>query len=152
MGMLGSLVLIPKFRVISHEKLDLAPSMHWAAPVAIEPPEDDRGPIMITVEYHVTQEHLEDYLKLMKRLRLQRLRTGAFQWSLFTDSANSVRYVEVFLSDSWAEHLRQHGRVTKSDREIEDAIIALLQNQEAPMVTHLIHTDMKPLRGKPVHR
>jgi hypothetical protein len=30
--------------------------------------------------------------------------------------------MECFLVESWSEHLRQHDRATKSDREVEDAI------------------------------
>lgn len=48
----------------------------------------------------------------MQGLRRQRMRTGAFQWGLYSDAADPSRYVETFLNESWAEHLRQHGRVT----------------------------------------
>jgi hypothetical protein len=30
--------------------------------------------------------------------------------------------VEIFYSDSWLEHLRQHRRVTRSDQLVEDAL------------------------------
>ena len=143
LGMFGSLLLIPRFRVISHEKLDLTPSLHWAAPVVVQPAGDERGPVLVTVEYHVKKEQADDFLKLMKRMRLQRLRTGAFQWGLFNDAADSTRYIETFLSESWTEHMRQHARITKADQEIEKAVMSLLPGTIAPVVTHLIHCDMK---------
>jgi len=41
-----------------------------------------------------------------------------------------------FALDSWAEHLRQHERVTKADRELQQRIRRLTQDE--PVVTHLI--------------
>jgi hypothetical protein len=79
----------------------------------------------------------------MKRLRLQRLRTGAFQWGIFNDTADSTRYIETFLSESWTEHLRQHGRITKGDQEVEKAVASLLLGSAPPIITHLVHCDMK---------
>jgi hypothetical protein len=38
--------------------------------------------------------------------------------------------------DSWLEHLRQHGRVTRSDQLVEDALRKHLRTP--PQVTHYI--------------
>jgi hypothetical protein len=116
-GMLSTLAIIPRFRLIDHEKLDLTPSLHWPAPPVVHAPADDFGPVLITVEYRVDAQHAEPFVRAMQRLRLQRMRTGAFQWGLFNDTADPTRFVETFLSESWAEHVRQHGRVTMHDRE-----------------------------------
>ncbi|HEX4793473.1 MAG TPA: MFS transporter [Humisphaera sp.] len=141
-GMFATLALIPRFRLIDHEKLDLTPSLHWPAPVVAQTPADDRGPVLIAVEYEVDPRHTEQFVKAMQRLRLQRMRTGAFSWGLFNDTADPTRFVETFLSDSWAEHVRQHARVTKHDQEIEDALGQFLVGKGRPIVRHLIHTDM----------
>lgn len=144
-GMFATLALIPWFRVIDHEKLDLTPSLHWPAPIVVHPPPEDRGPILITVEYRIDPHRAEQFVKAIERLRLQRLRTGAFRWSLFNDAADPARFVEQFFSESWAEHVRQHGRVTKTDHEVEDAVTAFHLGPEKPVVRHLIHTDLKSL-------
>jgi hypothetical protein len=54
----------------------------------------------------------------MKRIRQ---RDGAIRWNLSRDTADPERYVETFVTESWAEHLRQHERVTAEDREAENA-------------------------------
>ena len=54
----------------------------------------------------------------MKAVERIRRRDGAIQWGLFEDAANPGRYVESFLVENWAEHLRQHERITVSDRAL----------------------------------
>jgi Transmembrane secretion effector len=54
-------------------------------------------------------------------VRLQRLRDGAYRWGLYNDSAVPSRFVETFVVELWAEHLRQHERVTV-DRDIEKIV------------------------------
>ena len=146
-GMFATLVLIPRFRLTDHEKLDLAPSFHWPAPMLVHAPQGDRGPVLITVEYQIDPKHAVEFIKVMQRLRRQRMRTGAFRWGLFNYAADSTRFVETFLSESWAEHVRQHARVTMADRELEDVIAAFHLGPGKPVVRHLIHTDPEALHG-----
>jgi hypothetical protein len=44
--------------------------------------------------------------------------------------------LETFFVESWLEHLRQHQRVTKADRKLEDQVRRYAQG--VPVVTHLI--------------
>jgi len=48
-----------------------------------------------------------------------RCRDGASRWGIFHDTQVADRYLEIFLVDSWAEHLRQHERLTQADRKLE---------------------------------
>jgi hypothetical protein len=65
-------------------------------------------------------------------------RDGAMRWGLFNDQAEPGRYLETFLVESWAEHMRQHARVTNADRAIQDRARSFHLGQEPPVVTHLI--------------
>jgi hypothetical protein len=71
-------------------------------------------------------------------LRAARLRDGAFRWDLFQDASDPTRMVEIFLVESWVEHLRQHERVTEADRIIQEHLLAFLQPSVPPIVTHLV--------------
>jgi hypothetical protein len=55
---------------------------------------------------------------------------------VFQDAADQERFVETFLLDSWLEHLRQHKRVTKADRTLEEEVGRFLRAK--PAVSHLI--------------
>jgi hypothetical protein len=49
------------------------------------------------------------------------------------------RFVEIFLVHSWAEHLRQHERQTKADREVEQRVYSYVAGE--PKVRHLLYAD-----------
>ena len=71
----------------------------------------------------------------MQRIRR---RDGALQWGLFVDATDRWRYLEEFLVESWLEHLRQHERVTVSDREVQAQVRLLHVGPELPRVSHYV--------------
>ena len=140
-GMLATLLLIPWFH-ISELELNLTPSFHWPAPMAAHEVSRDGGPVLVTLEYRVDPQSVDRFVQAMQGVRLLRMRTGGFQWGLYNDTSDPERFIEVFLSESWAEHLRQHRRQTVSDREFEDSLAGYLVEHEKPVVRHLIYTDL----------
>jgi hypothetical protein len=105
--------------------------------VGIEP-EPSEGPVLVTVEYHVGDAEAEDFVRTMNEVRTFRLRDGALRWGLFRDPSTPERYLETFVIASWAEHLRQHERITIADKEIEDRALALQQPGTSPTTFHFI--------------
>jgi hypothetical protein len=49
------------------------------------------------------------------------------------------RYVESLLVTSWAEHLRQHERLTRADSEIEQEVRR--HAPDDPIIRHLIYAE-----------
>jgi MFS family permease len=127
-----------RFRLAAADGLDLAPSMHWPAPQLATEIAHDRGPVMVTVEYRVDPEQPQAFVKAMHAVRRARRRTGALEWGLFEDAADPGRYVEYFIVESWLDHLRQHERVTISDRRLQNAAHAFHIGAEPPVVSHLV--------------
>ena len=74
----------------------------------------------------------------MQELRRVRRRDGAMLWGLFHDASDEERYVETFLVESWAEHMRQHHRATAGDQAINDRVRAFHRGDDAPRVSHLV--------------
>ncbi len=136
-GLLLGLGAIPRFRLAAAEGMDLDPSRHWADPVVAEDLGADVGPVLVTIEYTLEPAQRAAFAAAMRHLlRPIRRRDGAVFWELFVDSADPNRCVECFLIDSWAEHLRQHDRTTKSDREVEDTIRTFYTGGER--ITHYV--------------
>jgi MFS family permease len=116
--------------------VDLTPSMHWPAPQALSLQDASDGPVMVTVEYLIAQDSRQAFLLAMNQLSHVRRRDGAYAWAIYEDAGRPGRMLETFYLESWAEHLRQHERVTKSDHALQQAIRQLTQIE--PIVTHFI--------------
>ena len=135
----GALLAIP---VTRHWKLhtgrgpDLTPSMHWPMPIVARHVEDDRGPVLVTVEYRIIPGDREAFFAALERLEHERRRDGAYAWGVFEDTAEEGRFLETFLVESWLEHLRQHKRVTNADRILQETVHHHVHGK--PKVTHLI--------------
>ena len=115
---------------------DLTPSMHWPEPVLAAGVDQDAGPVLVTIEYHVAAENREAFLAALVPLCHERRRDGAYDWNVFEDTTHPERMIETFLTDSWLDHLRQHQRVTRADRAQEERVQRLAR--EPPRITHYI--------------
>jgi len=116
--------------------LDTTPSQHWPEPKIIVEPDLEHGPILITVEYSIDPERGAGFARVMKEMERIRRRDGAIQWGLFEDAGTPGRYLEMFLVESWGEHLRQHARVTVADRAVEERAQAFHRLPQPPKITH----------------
>lgn len=141
MAAVGALLAIPlvrRARLGQGEALNLAPSLHWPAPVVSDKVKFDRGPVMTTIEYYIDPVDANDFVAAMTELSHARRRSGAFAWGLFEDAAAPGRYLEYFQESSWLEHLRHHERVTVADRPGEEKVKSFHCGESAPRVTHYL--------------
>jgi len=119
-------------------EVDLTPSHHWPEPAIAEPVEHDRGPVMISIEYRIARKDRSAFLSVMSRLAPERRRDGAFVWGISEDAADPERILEWFMVVSWAEHLRQHKRVSLADADVQAEVAQFHAGPGAPVVTHLL--------------
>ena len=99
----------------------------------------DDGPVLVTIEYSVVRELESKFVKAMREYARVRRRDGAYRWGIYRDMEVANRFVEIFLVHSWAEHLRQHERQTKADRELEERVYSYVAGE--PKVRHLLYAD-----------
>ena len=136
----GAVLAIPlswRWKLQTGAGVDFSPSMHWPAPITTHDVEQDRGPVLVTVEYRIDPKNRAAFLRALERYARERRRDGAYEWGLFEDPAQEGRFVETFLTDSWLEHLRAHERVTQADRLLEQIVWRFLIDGP-PKTTHLI--------------
>ena len=120
--------------------VDVTAWNHWRMPATDEATligDQDAGPVLVTVEYEVAPESAPEFIEAMHDYGRIRRRDGASRWGLYRDLEKSGRFIETFVVTSWAEHLRQHERITQADRAIEERISKLVRN--APTVRHLLY-------------
>ena len=136
----GAVLAIPltwRWKLQTGAGIDLSPSMHWPAPIVAKHISRDRGPVLVTVEYRIRPQDRDAFLQALAKLEHGRRRDGAYAWGVFEDTAQEGRMLETFLVESWMEHLRQHERVTKADRVMQDTVDRFNQDGE-PKVTHFV--------------
>jgi MFS family permease len=124
---------------------DLVASNHWPEPLTAQPIEHDRGPVLILIEYRVAKENNSKFLHALSRLSHERRRDGAYAWGVTEDAANPELIVEWFLVESWAEHLRQHQRVSHMDADIQVDVTRFHVGPEKPVVRHFLSFDERSL-------
>ncbi len=136
-GAIAAIAATWRWKLQTGAGADLSPSMHWPAPLTAQNIAHDRGPVLVTVEYHIRPHDRAAFFDAIGRLEHQRRRDGAYAWGVFEDAAKEGRMVETFLVESWMEHLRQHERVTNADRVVQDAV-QRFHLHGTPKVTHFV--------------
>ncbi len=135
--MLG--LLSPRFRIPTLEEVESPDfSTERVAPVHEETIEG--GPVLIFNTWHIDDADFEEFTRVMNRVRLVRLRTGAYRWRLLRDVSNPRRLTEMFALGSWEEHLSQHRRI--DDRSAAEITAArTFDRAGGPVTRHLIAFD-----------
>jgi MFS family permease len=134
---LGTLTAL-RFKLTRGETLDLSAAPYTAEPSLVLEPRPEQGPVLVTLEYRVPEEKADEFAERMRKVGRVRRRTGARRWGLWRDPADPSRFLETFLVESWEEHLRQHQRVTATDRQVEEEARDLATEVSEPAATHYV--------------
>jgi hypothetical protein len=150
-GLVLGLLTGLKFKLISDiqsKSIKESASMYWSSPIMLFEPSLESGPVLVKIEYKIDKEHqqqqnnkkilLNDFLIALKDLSKIRKRDGAIQWGVYRDGTNPHIFIENFVVESWAEHLRQHERLTTADIEILDKVRSFHIGDKPPVVTHYV--------------
>ena len=136
--LIATMVLAFRYRLAQTEKLDLSPSAHWPTPHIVVDPAHQDLPALVTVEYEVEPSDRAAFMAAMQEVRRQRLRDGANSWGVFHEPDTPRVLLESFQVPSWAEHLRQHERVTKQDLAAEAEVRRYHRGASPPRVRHYL--------------
>lgn len=139
-GVVLAIPLTWRARLGQGEAIDLSPAMSWPEPVVAENLDaaSDRGPVMVTIRYRIDEGDAHAFLAAMHELSDERYRDGAHDWGVYQDTADPSVWIEWFFLPSWAEHLRQHERATKHDRDVHARTRRFHRGAEPPAVSHFL--------------
>jgi predicted MFS family arabinose efflux permease len=139
---LGMAMLALAFlRPLPASEPDLTPASHWPEPVMRRVTSGERGPVLVTVTYNIAPQDVTGFMRALSHFAAERLRDGAYQWGVFEDVQRPGHFVEVFSLATWAEHERQHRRVSVADAQLQKIVNAYHRGEEPPKVTHLVGVD-----------
>lgn len=132
-------ILAPRFRLPALGEI-VAPEFNEERRIS-DHVATEGGPVMVLNTWHIARNDLEQFLEVMSEIRLVRLRTGSYRWRLYRNADNPHRISEMFLCESWEQHLAQH-------RRIDDASAALIRRARSfdteggPVSRHLVAIDI----------
>jgi predicted MFS family arabinose efflux permease len=137
---LPGILAIPRFRLpgVDRSSLQLVAS---PALVVGEHVRATDGPVLVTVEYLLDEEDVDDFLAAMAELRIVRRRLGGTRWGVYEDVAHHGRFLETFLVPSWQGYLLQREHYTKADVEVENRAAAFHKGEGGPRYTRLVHPE-----------
>jgi predicted MFS family arabinose efflux permease len=143
-GLLVGAAIAARLRPLADDVLDYTPARHWPAPVVAGQPSLEAGPVMVQVEYSVDLDCADGFRSAIAELGRSRRRDGAVEWWLFQDTADPARFVETWVEETWADHLRNHERVSVAHRGIEQRVRDLTRSGTTPATRHFIAPDTRP--------
>lgn len=135
-AVLFSLAWAGGYPIAESRVLNLAPSRHWPLPQTSDSLAAAQRRVRVTIEYRIAAGDASAFIDAMDAVRRLRRRDGALRWELVQDAESPEQFIETFVVESWAEHMRQHERVTMSDRAIEEAVRAFHRGSLPPQVRH----------------
>jgi len=122
--------------------LDLNPSVYWPDDPTFLEPNSERGPVLVTINYRIKPENAAAFIEAIHAVARIRRRDGAIRWGIFQNLADPEDFTETFVIESWAEHMRQHERMTVSDRLVQENAWQYNEGKGRPHATHLIYAEM----------
>jgi quinol monooxygenase YgiN len=134
---------IGRLHALTDESQDLTPARILKEPVPAFPVEHQMGPVMVTVDYRIDPARAMEFAAVMRESRASRLQKGALSWGLFQDTSEPGHYIEYFLDESWADHLRRFDRFTAADAELRERRHAFHTGAEPPKVTRYIAESLR---------
>jgi len=121
----------------------------WNAPTTAVPVDARTGPVVVTIEYIIDEDDIEEFLTRMAERRRTRRRDGARNWRLLRDLADPRLWIERYETPTWLDYIRLNNRPTQHDAQVPERLRELHRGPEAPRVRRRIErqTSSSPTAG-----
>jgi MFS family permease len=150
--MLSGIVIGLRFSMPAFASLNLDPLNRFIEPALGLDITPRSGPIVILVDYQISDDDLPEFLKLMAERRRIRIRDGARNWALMRDLENPGIWTETYHTPTWVEYIRHNQRRTQADAENTDRLQALHGGTDLPHVHRMIERQAIPPSDDVFHK
>ncbi|MCW0002275.1 MFS transporter [Pararhizobium sp. YC-54] len=131
-------VLGLKLPISNRSESELEPSGGFSAPEVALDLKPRSGPILVTTEYMMPEENVDQFLDVMRERRTVQSRVGARQWTLTRDVQEPSRWLETFRTPTWTDYHRLHHRLTAADKELDHLVLSLNKDSDPPRTSILV--------------
>jgi MFS family permease len=132
-GAMGVAYALPEFK-----SLNLDPLNQFSEPLLALDLKPRSGPIVIMIDYTISEDDITEFVELMAARRRIRIRDGAGHWALMRDLENPEIWTESYHTPTWVEYVRHNQRRTKADAAIGARLKALHQGSGELRVHRMI--------------
>jgi MFS family permease/quinol monooxygenase YgiN len=143
-GALVSVLIARNFKLEGEVDEDMTPTDVIKPPSTRLELDPLDGPVLVTIEYRIDPERAAEFREAMQDSRRAKLSMGVLSWGLFRDTTDPGLYIEHYVDENWAEHLRRFDRMTASDVALRDRRFAFHLGPEPPLVTRRIAESLNP--------
>lgn len=127
-----------KMPISNRSESELEPSGAFCAPAIALDLKPRSGPILVTTEYWIGEDDVEQFLAIMQKRRYAQSRVGARQWTLTRDVQQPSRWVQAYRTPTWTDFHRLHHRLTEADKHLDHALLKLTAATSPPRTNILV--------------
>ena len=106
------------------------------------------GPLVVEIEYRVSQDNARLFHNVMQEVQLSRQRNGAYGWSIARDIADPELWTERYHCPTWLDYLRQRNRATQSERALHQRAIEFHLGPDPVRVRRMLERPFGSVRWK----
>lgn len=106
------------------------------------------GPLVVEIEYRVSQESARTFHNVMQEVQLSRRRNGAYGWSIARDIADPELWTERYHCPTWLDYLRQRNRSTQFERALDRQAMAFHVGSEPVRIRRMLERPFGSVRRK----
>jgi len=106
------------------------------------------GPLVVEIEYRVSQDNARLFHNVMQEVQLSRQRNGAYGWSIARDIADPELWTERYHCPTWLDYLRQRSRATQSERALHQRAIDFHVGPQPIRVRRMLERPFGSVRWK----
>ena len=106
------------------------------------------GPLVVEIEYRVSQENARAFHGVMQEVQLSRQRNGAYGWSIARDIADPELWTERYHCPTWLDYLRQRNRSTQSERALHQRAQAFHLGPDPVRIRRMLERPFGSVRWK----
>jgi hypothetical protein len=106
------------------------------------------GPLVVEIEYRVTQDDARSFHNVMQDVQLSRQRNGAYGWSIARDIADPELWTERYHCPTWLDYLRQRNRSTQTERALHQQAMAFHMGPDPVRIRRMLERPFGSVRWK----
>ncbi|QQN65411.1 MFS transporter [Bradyrhizobium diazoefficiens] len=106
------------------------------------------GPLVVEIEYRVSQESARAFHNIMQEVQLSRRRNGAYGWVIARDIADPELWTERYHCPTWLDYLRQRNRSTEFERALDRQAMAFHVGSEPVRIRRMLERPFGSVRRK----